>query len=83
MARFAVNKTVIRIEPSKLIKGELPPVLEETLLQVPKPAGGRAWETASYEAAASAVARFSASISAAFLSTSSTRWSTMFWSFKR
>jgi hypothetical protein len=47
VARFAVNKTVIRIEPSKLVKGlapgELPPVLEETLLQVPKPEGAQAW----------------------------------------
>src|SRR3984957_9766010 len=43
VARFAVNKTVIRIEPSKLVRGELPPALEETLLQVPKPAGAPAW----------------------------------------
>lgn len=43
VARFAVNKTVIRIEPSKLLAGELPPALEETLLPVPKPDGAEAW----------------------------------------
>ena len=43
VARFAVSKTVIRIEPSRLVPGELPPALEETLLQVPKPEGAQAW----------------------------------------
>jgi uncharacterized protein len=43
VARFAVNKTVIRIEPSRLVPGELPPALEETLLQVPNPEGAQAW----------------------------------------
>ncbi len=43
VARFAVNKTVIRIESSKLVRGELPPALEETLLGVPKPEGAQAW----------------------------------------
>ncbi len=43
VARFAVNKTVIRIEPSKLVPGELPPALEETLLQVPKHDGAQVW----------------------------------------
>jgi uncharacterized protein len=43
VARFAVNKTVIRIVPSKLVPGGLPEVLAETLLQVPKPAGAPAW----------------------------------------
>jgi hypothetical protein len=43
VARFAVNKTVIRIEPSKLVPSELPPALEETLLQLPKPEGASAW----------------------------------------
>jgi len=43
VARFAVNKTVIRIEPSRLVPGELPPALEEALLQVPKPDGAQAW----------------------------------------
>jgi uncharacterized protein YyaL (SSP411 family) len=43
VARFAANKTVIRIARSKVIPGELPPVLEETLLQVPKPDGAQPW----------------------------------------
>jgi uncharacterized protein len=43
VARFAVNKTVIRIEPSRLVPGELPAALEETLLQVPEPDGAQAW----------------------------------------
>jgi hypothetical protein len=38
-----VNKTVIRIELAKLVEGELPSALEETLLQVPKPTGAEAW----------------------------------------
>jgi uncharacterized protein YyaL (SSP411 family) len=42
-AQFAVNKTVMRIEPSRLIPGELPDALAETLLQVPAPAGATAW----------------------------------------
>ena len=43
VAGFAVNKTVIRIEPAKLVEGELPEALAETLLQVPAPAGATAW----------------------------------------
>jgi hypothetical protein len=43
VAGFAVNKTVMRIEPSRLVPGELPDALAETLLQVPAPAGGKAW----------------------------------------
>ncbi len=43
VAGFAVNKTVIRIEPSRLIPGELPDALAETLLQVPAPDGAQAW----------------------------------------
>ncbi len=43
VAGFAVNKTVMLIEPSKLVAGELPEALAETLLQVPAPAGMRAW----------------------------------------
>ena len=38
VAGFAVNKTVIRIEPSKLVAGELPEALAETVLQVRAPA---------------------------------------------
>jgi hypothetical protein len=43
MAGFAVNKTVIRIAPHQLVPGGIPEVLEETLLQVPAPAGAEAW----------------------------------------
>ncbi len=43
VARFAVNKTVMRIAPFRLVKGGLPEVLEETLLQVPAPKGAEAW----------------------------------------
>jgi uncharacterized protein YyaL (SSP411 family) len=35
VAGFAVNKTVVRIEPSRLVPGGLPEALAETLLQVP------------------------------------------------
>ena len=43
VAGFAVNKTVMRIEPSRLIPGELPDALAQTLLQVPAHAGREAW----------------------------------------
>ncbi len=43
MARFAVNKTVLRIDPTQLIAGEVPEALAETLLQVPPPGGAKAW----------------------------------------
>jgi hypothetical protein len=43
LARFAVNKTVLRIDPAKLVAGELPEALAETLLQAPRPAGADAW----------------------------------------
>ncbi len=43
MARFAVNKTVLRIEPARLVVGEVPEGLAETLLQVPPPEGAEAW----------------------------------------
>ena len=43
VAGFAVNKTVMRIEPSRLVPGELPDTLAETLLQVPAPAAAPAW----------------------------------------
>jgi hypothetical protein len=42
-AGFAVNKTVICLAPEKLAPGELPEALDETLLAVPRPAGGSAW----------------------------------------
>jgi hypothetical protein len=43
LAGFFVNKTVMRIEPSRLVPGEVPEGLAETLLQAPKPAGAKAW----------------------------------------
>jgi uncharacterized protein YyaL (SSP411 family) len=43
MARFAVNKTVLRIAPAQLAAGEVPEALAGTLLQVPPPAGAEAW----------------------------------------
>ena len=39
VARFAVNKTVMRIAPRRLVPGGIPEALAETLLQVPRPAG--------------------------------------------
>ena len=42
-ARFAVNKTVMRIDAARLVPGGIPDALEETLLQAPAPAGARAW----------------------------------------
>jgi uncharacterized protein YyaL (SSP411 family) len=43
VAGFAVNKTVMRIAPERLVAGGLPEALEETLLQVPQPATSKAW----------------------------------------
>jgi uncharacterized protein YyaL (SSP411 family) len=43
VARYAVNKTVVRLDPSRLKPGGVPEVLEETLLQVPAPTGVEAW----------------------------------------
>jgi hypothetical protein len=43
VARYAVNKTVVRLAPYRLAPGELPEALAETLLQVPTPAGVEAW----------------------------------------
>jgi uncharacterized protein YyaL (SSP411 family) len=42
-ARFAVNKTVVRVVPSLLAPGQLPEALEETLLGAPNPKGAAAW----------------------------------------
>jgi uncharacterized protein len=42
-ARYAVNKSVIRISPERLVPGTLPEALAETLLQVPAPQGAKAW----------------------------------------
>jgi uncharacterized protein YyaL (SSP411 family) len=48
VARYAVNKTVIRISPEQLVPGgipeaRIPEALAETVLQVPKPQGKPAW----------------------------------------
>jgi uncharacterized protein YyaL (SSP411 family) len=43
VAGFAVNKTVIRIDSSKLVAGGLPEALAETVLHVPAPAGAKPW----------------------------------------
>jgi uncharacterized protein len=42
-ARYAVNKTVMRIAPHRLIAEKLPEALEEVLLNVPHPEGAPAW----------------------------------------
>ena len=42
-ASYAVNKTVARVDPSRLVAGGIPEGLAETLLQVPAPAGAEAW----------------------------------------
>ncbi|HMD47665.1 MAG TPA: hypothetical protein VKG79_01150, partial [Bryobacteraceae bacterium] len=43
VARFAINKTVMRIDPAHLVSGEVPEALAETLLQVPPPGGADVW----------------------------------------
>jgi hypothetical protein len=43
LARFAVNKTVLRLMPSQLVADALPESLAETLLHAPAPAGAEAW----------------------------------------
>jgi uncharacterized protein YyaL (SSP411 family) len=43
VARFAVNKTVMRISPHRLIAERLPEALEESLPHVPQPEGATAW----------------------------------------
>jgi hypothetical protein len=43
VAGYAVNKTVIRIAPERLIPGAVPEALAETILQVPAPAGKAAF----------------------------------------
>jgi uncharacterized protein YyaL (SSP411 family) len=42
-AHFAVNQTVMRIDPERLIEGGIPDALAETLLQLPKLEGAAAW----------------------------------------
>jgi hypothetical protein len=43
VAGFAVNKTVTRLAPARLVPGGVPEALAETLLQVPVPSGSEAW----------------------------------------
>jgi hypothetical protein len=43
LARFAVNRTVIRIAPERLVPGGIPEALAETLLHAPKLEGVEAW----------------------------------------
>jgi hypothetical protein len=43
VARFAVNKQVIRIARERLVPGGLPAALAETVLNVPQPEGAKAW----------------------------------------
>jgi uncharacterized protein YyaL (SSP411 family) len=43
LSTFAVNRTIIRIAPERLVPGGLPEALAETLLQAPKPEGAQAW----------------------------------------
>jgi uncharacterized protein YyaL (SSP411 family) len=43
LARFAVNKTVMCIDPQRLVPGGIPEALAEMLLNVPAPAGAQAW----------------------------------------
>jgi len=43
LARFAVNKTVMRISPDRLITEKLPAALQETLPHVPQPEDVPAW----------------------------------------
>jgi hypothetical protein len=42
-AGFSVNKTVICIDPERLVAAGLPEALAETLLNAPRPAGAEAW----------------------------------------
>ena len=43
MARYAVNKTVIRLRAEQLVAGGIPEALAETVLNVPKPEDKAAW----------------------------------------
>ncbi len=43
VARFAVNKVVIRLAPELVVADGLPEALAETVLQVPRPKGSAAW----------------------------------------
>jgi uncharacterized protein YyaL (SSP411 family) len=43
VARYGVNKTVMRIAPFRLVPGGVPDALAEMLLKVPKPEGADVW----------------------------------------
>jgi uncharacterized protein YyaL (SSP411 family) len=43
VARYGVNKTVVRLAPSQLVADGIPEALAETLLRVPVPKGADAW----------------------------------------
>jgi uncharacterized protein YyaL (SSP411 family) len=43
LSRFAVNKTVVRIAPERLVPGGIPEALAEILLAAPVPEGSKAW----------------------------------------
>lgn len=43
VARYAVNKAVIRFAPEQLREGNLPEALAEIVLNVPRPEGKKAW----------------------------------------
>lgn len=43
MARYAVNKTVVRLKSEQTVSSGLPDALAETILNVPKPEGKPAW----------------------------------------
>ena len=43
IARYGVNKTVMRIAPFRLVPGGIPEGLAETVLKVPAPAGAEVW----------------------------------------
>jgi hypothetical protein len=43
LARFAVNKTVLRVAPHNMVAGGVPEALEETVLRAQPPNGAEAW----------------------------------------
>jgi len=43
VAGFQVSKTVVRVDPAKLVPGGVPEVIEETIVPAPRPAGADAW----------------------------------------
>jgi uncharacterized protein YyaL (SSP411 family) len=43
VARYAVNKTVMRIAPHRLVPGGIPETLAEMLLDLPSPNGASVW----------------------------------------